>query len=84
MTENTKESIMATIAERNVRFINLQFSDIVGMVKSVTMPVSQLSRLLNEGMWFDGSSIEGFVRISESDMLLKPDLDTFAIIPLAE
>lgn len=81
MAVNTPESIMAMVAERNVRFINLQFSDIVGMVKSVTMPVSQLPRLLKEGIWFDGSSIEGFVRISESDMLLKPDLDTFAVIP---
>ena len=51
------------------------------MVKSITVPVSQLQRVLDDGIWFDGSSIEGFARISESDMYLFPDLDTFAIIP---
>ena len=77
----TKESIIKAVKENGVRFINLQFSDIVGMVKSITVPVSQMERLFDEGIWFDGSSIEGFARISESDMFLFPDLDTFAIIP---
>lgn len=81
MSENTKESVVAAIREREVHFINLQFSDITGMVKSVTIPVSQLDNLLANGVWFDGSSIEGFVRVSESDMLLIPDLSTFAILP---
>jgi glutamine synthetase len=77
----TKESIMRAIEESGVRFINFQFTDIVGMVKSITMPVSQLEGALTDGVWFDGSSIEGFARISESDMYLFPDLDTFAVIP---
>ena len=81
MPENTKESVIGAIRERGVHFINLQFSDIMGMVKSVTIPVSQLESLLANGVWFDGSSIEGFVRVSESDMLLIPDLDTFAVLP---
>jgi len=81
MATHTHESIMKIAQEQKVRFINLQFTDIVGMVKSITVPVSQLERVLTEGIWFDGSSIEGFARISESDMFLFPDLDTFALIP---
>ena len=81
MTGNTKESIIRTVKENNIHFINLQFSDIVGMVKSITVPTSQLETVLDRGVWFDGSSIEGFARISESDMYLFPALDTFAIIP---
>ncbi|MHB0856888.1 MAG: type I glutamate--ammonia ligase [Anaerolineae bacterium] len=81
MTRNTSESISAQVRDSGVRFINLQFTDIVGMVKSVTVPVSQLDTVLDRGIWFDGSSIEGFARISESDMFLRPDLDTYALIP---
>lgn len=81
---HSKESILRIVADQEVRFINLQFSDIVGMVKSVTVPASQLPKVLDHGVWFDGSSIEGFARISESDMFLFPDLDTFAIIPWKE
>jgi glutamine synthetase len=81
MSENTKESIIKAVEANGVRFINLQFTDIVGMVKSITVPTSQLSGVLDAGIWFDGSSIEGFARISESDMFLFPDIDTFAIIP---
>jgi len=81
MSKNTKESVIKAVEENGVRFINLQFTDIVGMVKSITVPTSQLSGVLDAGIWFDGSSIEGFARISESDMFLFPDIDTFAIIP---
>jgi glutamine synthetase len=81
MPQNTQDDIRQHIRDKGVRFINLQFTDIMGMVKSVTIPASQVDNLLANGMWFDGSSIEGFVRISESDMLLVPDLDTFAVIP---
>lgn len=79
-TTNT-ESIFKDIEVNNVDFVNLQFSDIMGMVKSVTIPISKLPDAIENGVWFDGSSIEGFTRISESDMLLRPDLDTYAIIP---
>ncbi|MBC7236237.1 MAG: type I glutamate--ammonia ligase [Chloroflexi bacterium] len=81
MPTYTQESILRLVRERGVRFVNLQFTDIVGSVKSVTVPTSQLEHVLEHGVWFDGSSIEGFARISESDMFLFPDLNTFAIIP---
>ncbi len=68
----------------SVEFVNLQFSDMMGMAKSVTIPVSKFSEAHENGLWFDGSSIEGFTRIYESDMLLKPDLDTYAVIPWLE
>jgi glutamine synthetase len=67
--------------EHNIRFVELQFTDILGIVKGVTIPLHQLKGSLQNGTWFDGSSIEGFTRIAESDQWLKPDMDTFAEIP---
>lgn len=75
------ERVAEIIATQNVRFINLQFTDIVGIVKQITIPVEQWKTAVDHGIWFDGSSIEGFARIAESDMYLVPDLDTFAVIP---
>src|SRR3989304_10376230 len=69
------------IKARQVEFINLQFTDIMGVAKSVGIPVEQWADVLDHGLWFDGSSVEGFARIAESDMLLHPDLSTFAVIP---
>ena len=80
----TQDTIQKAIRDNDIRFINLQFTDIVGMVKTIAVPVSQIDRVLDDGVWFDGSSIEGFARISESDMFLFPDLSTFAIIPWKE
>jgi len=77
----TRESIFELVKEHNVRFIRLQFTDLFGAIKNVEIPVSQLEKALNNKMMFDGSSIEGFVRIDESDMYLFPDLDTFVIFP---
>jgi glutamine synthetase len=77
----TKDKIIEVCKKRSVNFIHLQFSDLDGVVKSVEIPVSQLSDTLESGKWFDGSSIEGFARIAESDMFLKPDLVTFAVLP---
>jgi len=77
----TRDWILEQVQEHQVRFIDLQFTDIVGLVKSVTVTARQLPRVLEEGIWFDGSSIEGFARVSESDMFLVPVLETFAIIP---
>lgn len=77
----TKEKILKQIKEENVRFIRLQFTDMLGTIKNVEIPLSQLDKALDNKMAFDGSSIEGFVRIEESDMLLYPDLDTFVIFP---
>jgi glutamine synthetase len=67
--------------QQNLRFVSLQFTDIVGQVKSVQVPMHQLEEAVEHGKWFDGSSIEGFARIAESDMFLVPDLATFAPIP---
>jgi glutamine synthetase len=67
--------------EHNIRFVEMQFTDIMGIVKGVTIPIHQLEGSLKNGTWFDGSSIEGFTRIAESDQWLKPDMDTFAEIP---
>ena len=77
----TKQDVLKQAAENNVQFVNLQFTDIVGTLKAVTIPVWKLEDAIDQNAWFDGSSIEGFTRIHESDMFLKPDLDTFAVIP---
>ena len=73
--------MLAKIKADGVRFIRLQFCDILGLPKNVAIPVEQAEKALTEGIWFDGSSIEGFARINESDMLLKPDTSTYAILP---
>src|SRR5947199_3367870 len=67
--------------DAGLQFVNLQFTDITGAVKSVTIPVHQFADSIQHGTWFDGSSIEGFARIAESDMYLKPDISTFQVIP---
>ncbi|TXK85370.1 type I glutamate--ammonia ligase [Paenibacillus sp. N3.4] len=77
----TKEDITRIAKEENVRFIRLQFTDLLGSVKNVEIPYSQLEKALDNKMMFDGSSIEGYVRIEESDMYLYPDLNTWVIFP---
>ena len=75
---------LAAIADaeaRGIRFVQLQFTDILGIVKAVTIPIHQLAGSVTHGTWFDGSSIEGFTRIAESDQYLMPDMRTFAEIP---
>jgi glutamine synthetase len=67
--------------ESGIRFVQLQFTDIIGHVKAVTIPIHQLDGSVRHGTWFDGSSIEGFTRIAESDQYLMPDMDTFSEIP---
>lgn len=79
----TKDDIRAIIENENVEFLRLQFSDVFGTIKNVEVPVSQLEKVLDNKMMFDGSSIDGFVRIEESDMYLYPDLSTFLIFPWA-
>ncbi|MDA8204410.1 MAG: type I glutamate--ammonia ligase [Chloroflexi bacterium] len=74
-------AVVAAAQERGIRFVQLQFSDVVGAVKSIAIPLHQLEASLQYGTWFDGSSIEGFTRIAESDQYLKPDITTFAEIP---
>ena len=81
MVKYTKEDIKQIVKDEGVKYIRLQFTDILGTIKNVEIPLSQLDKALDDKMMFDGSSIEGFVRIEESDMYLKPDLDTFVIFP---
>ncbi len=76
-----RETIFRIVRENNVKFIRLQFTDILGVMKSVSITSEQLDKALDGDLMFDGSSIEGFVRIEESDMYLKPDLDTFLVLP---
>lgn len=80
-TDKSKEKVIETAKKKDVKFVKLQFTDMFGVVKSVTIPVEQLEESLEKGTWFDGSSIEGFARICESDMYLMPDPSTFAILP---
>lgn len=77
----SEAAILELCAKEQVRFIDLQFIDILGIVKSVTIPTSQLKDTFEHGKWFDGSSVEGYLRIAESDMYLKPDLRSFRVIP---
>ncbi len=77
----TKDDIRQIVKDENVRFIRLMFTDLFGIIKNVEIPISQLDKLLDNKMMFDGSSIEGFVRIEESDMYLYPDLSTWMIFP---
>ena len=77
----TKEEILARARELGVSFVRLQFTDILGIVKNVSIPVEQLGKALDNEIMFDGSSIEGFTRIEESDMNLRPDPATFAVFP---
>jgi glutamine synthetase len=77
----SKKDVLALAKEQKVEFINVMFTDILGTMKAITIPVSKLEDAIESNVWFDGSSVEGFARISESDMYLKLDLDTFAVIP---
>ena len=77
----SKEYVLKMAKENDVRFIRLWFTDILGMLKSFAISIDELEGALEEGMGFDGSSIEGFARIDESDMVAKPDPDTFQILP---
>ena len=81
MKNYTREDILNLVEEEDVGFIRLQFTDIFGTMKNVAITVSQLKRALDNKCMFDGSSIEGFARIEESDMYLHPDLNTFEIFP---
>jgi glutamine synthetase len=77
----TKQMVMDMVKEYEVQFIDMQFTDMDGVLKAVTLPVHKLEDGIDNNVWFDGSSISGFTVITESDMILKPDLDTFAVLP---
>jgi glutamine synthetase len=84
MSNYTKAEILKIAKEKQVRFVRLQFTDILGSIKNVAISVSQLEKALDNQCMFDGSSIEGFVRIEESDMKLHPDYNSFALFPWRE
>jgi len=81
MSDDPRETLLRRVKADNVAFVNLQFTDVLGIGKTVTIPVEELPDALDHGVWFDGSSIEGFARLVESDMYLVPDISTYAIIP---
>ena len=80
----TKEEIKTIIKENNISYIRMQFTDMLGDIKAVEIPASRIDDALNNKIMFDGSSIEGFVRIKEADMYLRPDLDTFLVLPFED
>jgi len=77
----TKQDILKIVKKKKIAFLRLWFTDVLGFLKSFDIPVQELPHALNEGMGFDGSSIEGFSRVEESDMVVKPDISTFQIMP---
>src|SRR5213596_2195367 len=77
----TKRDILELLKKQDVAFLRLQFTDILGVNKNVEVPQSQFEKALEGDIMFDGSSIEGFVRIEESDMVLRPDLKSFRVLP---
>ena len=81
MSKLTKEDILKDAVDKNVEFVRLQFTDVFGLMKNVSITVSQLEKALDNECMFDGSSIDGYVRIDESDMYLRPDLDSWALFP---
>ncbi len=78
---NPNQAMLDRVEKEQVRFIDLQFVDLLGTVKSVTIPAHRFRHVQEHREWFDGSSVEGFARVSESDMYLRPDPSTFAVIP---
>ena len=80
-TAKQQQFVLRTIEERNIRFIRLWFTDVLGFLKSVAIAPAELENAFEEGIGFDGSAIEGFARVTESDMLAKPDPSTFSILP---
>ena len=81
MSTDSASYVISACRENDVKFIRLWFTDIVGALKSFSITVEELEKALAEGMGFDGSSIEGFARIDESDMLARPDPATFQLVP---
>ena len=77
----TAVEVLQTVQEERVRFVALWFTDITGLVKSVMIPALELENVLENGSHFDGSAIEGFARVAESDMILAPDLSSFVVLP---
>src|SRR3954449_8577705 len=82
--EPQKEYVLRTVEERGVRFVRLWFTDVLGQLKSFAISPAELENAFEEGMQFDGSAIDGFSRIQESDVLARPDASTFEVLPWSE
>ena len=83
MSDASQELIARAKAD-GVQFVSLQLTDVVGAIKNVTIPLHKLDEALEHGIWFDGSSIQGFARIYESDMFMMPDINTYRVLPWTE
>ena len=79
--DRQKEFVLRTLEERDIRFVRLWFTDVLGYLKSVAIAPAELEGAFEEGIGFDGSSIEGFARVSEADMVARPDPSTFQVLP---
>ena len=79
--DKQSDFVLRTIEERDIRFVRLWFTDVIGSLKSVAVAPAELEAAFSEGIGFDGSAIEGFARVYESDMLAKPDPATFQVLP---
>ena len=77
----TSNDLFNRVKEDDVKFVSLQFTDVTGAVKSVDIPADRMNVALEDGIWFDGSSVEGFARIQESDMRLVVDKGTYSVLP---
>jgi glutamine synthetase len=76
-----RDTTLGRLESDEVSFVQLQFTDILGASKGVTIPATRLAEALDEGVWFDGSAVEGLARVAEHDLYLRPDIDTYAIVP---
>ena len=74
-------NVLEQVKKDDIKFVTLQFTDLLGVIKEVIIPVEELADAAHDGLWFDGSSVEGFARIQESDLFLKPDMATYAVVP---
>ena len=79
--ERQQDYVLRSVEERNIRFIRLWFTDVLGQLKSIAIVPGELETAFEEGMTFDGSAVDGFSRVQESDMLLQPDPNTFELLP---
>ena len=78
---STRDDVLSAARTASLELVHLQFTDVPGSIKSITIPASRLGRALDEGVWFDGSSVEGLARVAERDLYLRPDAATFAVLP---
>ncbi len=83
MGDESKQLIERAQAD-GVQFVSLQLTDVMGAIKNITVPLHKLGEALERGIWFDGSSIQGFARIYESDMFMIPDVSTYRVLPWTE